>query len=475
MEPLRALRRTIERALLLLFTTGLGACHTDVLPPVPQAPLSACLSFLVTEDGIVQNRYDRDVQKAVRIALETAMVGAGFNVLDNPGLPHDLTVRVVTLPGSRVETDAKVRVTLSLEHEGKAIDQINADAPAESRDYAGVLADQLIDALFRSGPLAGYTRDLRKADAKKHLAASALRQAMASGSAVPVCAQAPAPPPSSSVSSPPPPPTAPPAPPPAAGEPMIATPQPDAYAFIVGVEDYRTAPAARGARADAERFAAWVRRSLGVPEPHIKVVLNDKADRLAFDLTVEWMKLNVGKEGRIYFYFSGRGSYRRASYLLPYDADPKAADKTGVSLSSFLQDLAKTQAREILAFVDTSYAGSGDRSFLPADAPVPRSIGDIDLGPRVGLVSAVTGAETASVGPTGGGLFTRFLLEALGNGKGDIDGDGQVTLQEIVSWAGPRVSREARKAGHTQTPSVVVGPAVGSPAGVVVAAGLPTQ
>ncbi len=471
MHTLRAGRRLIQRALLVLFAVGLPSCHTDVLPPVPQAPLSACLTFLITEDGIVQNRYDRDVQKAVRLSLETGMVGAGFNVLDNAGLPHDLTVRVVTLPGSRVETDAKVRVTLSLEREGKVIDQINADAPAEGRGYADALADQLVDALFRSAPLAGFTRDMRKADAKKHLAANALRQAMSSGSQTPVCAQAPAVDPPAFTA--PPVSTAPPQP--ASGEAMVATPQPEAYAFIVGVEDYRSAPPAAGARADAERFARWAKLSLGVPEAHIKMVLNDKADRLAFDLTVEWMKLNVTKEGRIYFYFSGRGTYRRSVYLLPYDSDPKNPDKTAVPLQGFLQDLGKTPAKEILAFVDASYSGSGARSFIPADAIVPRSISDIDAAPRVALVSAVNSADVANVIPGEGGLFTHFLLEALGNGKGDIDGDGQITLQEIVSWAGPRVSREARKGKHGQTPSVVVGPSVGSPSSYVVVSGLPTQ
>lgn len=475
MQIQRAGRRFLQRALLLLSAAGLPSCHTDVLPPVPQAPLSACLTFLISEDGIVQNRYDRDVQKAVRLSLETAMVGAGFNVLDNPGLPHDLTVRVVTLPGSRVETDAKVRVTLSLEREGKVIDQLNADVPAESREYANTLADQLIDSLFRSAPLAGFTRDMRKAEAKKYLAANALRQAMSSSSAptaMPVCAQTPAVDPPAGTA--PPVSTAPP-PPAGAAEPLVAASQPEAYAFIVGVEDYRNAPAAPGARADAERFAHWVRKSLGVPDAHIKMVLNDKADRLAFDLTFEWMKLNVRKEGRIYFYFSGRGTYRRSVYLLPYDSDPKNPDKTAVPLQSFLQDLGKTPAKEILAFVDTSYSGGGDRSFIPAEGIAPRSIADIDAAPRVALLSGVSSADVAGVVPGGGGLFTHFLLDALANGKGDIDGDGQITLQEVLSWAGPRVSREARKAKHSQTPSVVVGPSVGSPALYVVASGLPTQ
>src|SRR4051812_48929557 len=113
--------------LLLLATLSLGACHGgDVLPPVTPAPLSACLTFVLKDDRALSNAYDRDVQSGVRKSIEAAMVGAGFNMLSDPALPHDLLAELSTVPGSRVESGARVKVKLTLTSQGRAVDQLEA-------------------------------------------------------------------------------------------------------------------------------------------------------------------------------------------------------------------------------------------------------------------------------------------------------------------------------------------------------------
>ena len=42
----------------------------------------------------------------------------------------------------------------------------------------------------------------------------------------------------------------------------------------------------------------------------------------------------------------------------------------------------------------------------------------------------------------------------------DANADGRVSLQEALSWVGPRVARSAKRDGKTQTPSIALGPAV---------------
>src|ERR1700677_2659283 len=127
-------------------------------PPPPAAPIAACLTLVVQEGKPVGNLYDRDVQKAVRTSFEEAMIGAGFNVLTDPALPHDLVARVDVEPGSRVETGARVRAVLTLEARGKAVDRIEVSSPQEAPGYGGAVADQLVDGVFRSGELAVFTK-----------------------------------------------------------------------------------------------------------------------------------------------------------------------------------------------------------------------------------------------------------------------------------------------------------------------------
>src|SRR5258706_16179244 len=106
-------------ALAFSVLLGLAACSPGVAPqPVTPAPVAACLTLVVRDERQLQNVYDRDVQKAVRGSFEEAMTGAGFNVLADPALPHDLVARLSIEPGSRVESGAKVRARLTLERGG---------------------------------------------------------------------------------------------------------------------------------------------------------------------------------------------------------------------------------------------------------------------------------------------------------------------------------------------------------------------
>jgi hypothetical protein len=451
-----------------LVAVFLAACGSEVVPAATPAPLAACLTFAVSDEQAMPTSYERDVQKEVRTSFETAMVEAGFNVLGDPSLPHDLTARLSIVPGSRVETGARVHAFLSLESEGKAVDQIEVSAPQEAPGYGGAIADQLVDAVFRSAKLAAFTRDLRKADAKHHLAAGALRLAIASAAAAP-----PAPPPPAATAAP----AAPPPPPePAPAGFLAGAPQPKAYAFVVGIEEYKNAPPVAGGKADAERFAELARRTLGIDESHMKVITGEKADKLAFDLTLEWLKLSVPPGGRVYFFFSGYGGLKRTTmteFLLPQDGDPKAIDKTGIPLAAFLQALAHTRASEAIAVIDAGFSGAGGRSVLPPDNRPPAAISDPDMPAHAAMLTAVTSAEVAGTfRDGGGGLFSHYLLDGLGRGQADLDGDGQITLQELASWASPRVARDARRDKRGQTPAVLLGRGTAKPAEIVLATGL---
>ena len=94
------------------------------------------------------------------------------------------------------------------------------------------------------------------------------------------------------------------------------------------------------------------------------------------------------------------------------------------------------------------------------------------MAPRLALFTASSGAEISGQGSSGAGLFTQFLGEGLGRGHADINGDGQISLQELEEWVRPRVSREARRDNRDQNPSVVVGSGLKSAGSFIVAQGI---
>ncbi len=174
----------------------------------------------------------------------------------------------------------------------------------------------------------------------------------------------------------------------------------------------------------------------------------------------------------MYFFFSGHGAPEPSSgtsYLLPYDGDPKALDQTALKLGDVLAALSATKAKEVIAFVDSCFSGAGGRSVLPPGARPLVRVKDAAASPRLALFSAASGSEIS--GPVVGGaagLFSNVVTEALGTAQAVIDGDGQITLQELADWVKPRVAREAKRDNREQNPSLTLSGELGAPASIAI-------
>jgi hypothetical protein len=248
---------------------------------------------------------------------------------------------------------------------------------------------------------------------------------------------------------------------------VSASPQPTAYALVIGIEKYRDVTPATGARRDAEQFAEVARQTLGVPEDHMRVLLDDRATRTDIVKQVRWLQTNVVAGGRIYVYFSGHGApdpTSGVSYIVPYDGDPQYLGESALKMQDILADLEKTKAKDVLAMADSCFSGAGGRSVL---APGTRPLVHVEApkaAARVALLAASSGAEVSGPSADGkGGLFSKYLVQAIGNGAADMNGDGQISLKELDDWIRPRVKREAKKANREQTPSLSIGKKLGLP------------
>jgi hypothetical protein len=242
---------------------------------------------------------------------------------------------------------------------------------------------------------------------------------------------------------------------------VAGSPQPAAYAVIVGVERYRDAPPATGATIDADRYAALATRTLGIPESHVRVLRDDRATGNDIDKELAWVASSVPARGRIYFFFSGHGApdpSTGTSYLVPYDGDPKALEPTALAMPKLLERLSASRAGEVFAVVDACFSGAGGRSVLPAGMRPLVAVREIPPAAKVALFTSASGAQTSGPAPGGdGGLFSKLVAEGIGTGKADIDGDGLVSIQELSAWVTPRVEREARGDRREQVPSLHVG------------------
>jgi len=248
---------------------------------------------------------------------------------------------------------------------------------------------------------------------------------------------------------------------------LTASPQPTSYALVIGIENYRDVPAATGARIDAERFAEVMRTTFGMPAENLRVLLDERASRSDITKELRWLAANVPPGGRVYFFYSGHGApepTKGTSYIVPYDGDPNYLADTALQMRDVVDKLEQTRAKEVIAFADSCFSGAGGRSVLPKGTRPLVRVAKTKAKGRVTLFSASTGAEISGPAADGqGGLFTSHLLEALGTGAADIDGDGQISLKELHDWISPRVSREAKRDNREQHPELSLGSKVGDP------------
>lgn len=240
--------------------------------------------------------------------------------------------------------------------------------------------------------------------------------------------------------------------------------RPDDFALIVGIERYRGLPSADYAETDA---AAMRDRlvGLGFPARNIVALLGADATRSKLHAYLdEWLPKNVGKNSRVFFYFSGHGSPDAKSgqaYLVPADGDPAFLKSTAYPLKDLYEALNALPARQIVAMLDSCFSGAGGRSVL-AKGMRPL-VAKVDMGAKAGPGRLVVLAAADGDQMTGGleeqrrGAFTHFLLTGLEGAAQDPE--GRITAGGLNAYLSPKVADAARRQNRDQTPMLYGDPA----------------
>lgn len=387
------------------------------------------------------------------VALVLALVGCGAT------LPPSELMEARSTYRSAARDPASQRNPAALADARKALDAaersfIDDGDSKTTRDLATVAVGQAVLLLPAHGASVGSGQAEKEGAKKSELPVEARPEAR---SAVGAASTAPAPAPAATIS---------------------ATPQPTAFALVVGIEKYRDVPSPTGARSDAEKFAEMARKTMGIPESHVILALDDRATKSDIEKHLDWLKSNVPAGSRVYFFFSGHGApepSKGTSYLLPYDGDPRFLERTALPMADVLRALGQTKAREVLAVVDTCFSGAGGRSVLPPGARALVRVQTAPVTGTVALLSASSGAEISGPVPGGNaGLFTQHVLDGLGQGRADLNGDSQISLQELTDYVKPRVARDAKRDNRDQNPSLATG-TPGAGEAFVIEWGLPNR
>ncbi len=242
-----------------------------------------------------------------------------------------------------------------------------------------------------------------------------------------------------------------------------AKPNKNAYAVIIGIEQYRQKlPTADFAAHDAQIMAEYLMKVMGYPAENVVVLINDKATRSDFDKYLgRWLQNNVEKGGSVFVYYSGHGAPNPNTgdaYLVPYDGDPSFIDDTGYSLKRLYEQLGKLPAGEIIVALDSCFSGAGGRSVLAKGArPLVMNLQSTFVLPENVTVVAAAGSNqiSSTYQEKSHGLFTYFLLKGIKEAS-VLKPDGSIALGDLYTFMKPHIERIAKKQyNNNQSPQLM--------------------
>ncbi|MEY4582232.1 MAG: hypothetical protein RL701_6935, partial [Pseudomonadota bacterium] len=133
---------------------------------------------------------------------------------------------------------------------------------------------------------------------------------------------------------------------------------PNRYAIVIGIEDYREARDVPGAVKDARDFAQLALATLGVPNDHLKLLLNEHATKADIENAFAWVGMRTDARSDVVVFFAGHGSAsadadnKLLPLLFTYEGSP-SDPATAVTLYAMLTELGgQTRPAQVLAFVD---------------------------------------------------------------------------------------------------------------------------
>ena len=246
----------------------------------------------------------------------------------------------------------------------------------------------------------------------------------------------------------------------------------NAFALIVGIGAYQDerVPRLKYTHADARAFYDLLtdpQRS-GFPKENVRLLIDTEATHKQIRKSVNtWLYSQVVADSTVMIFFAGHGGQeqdkcdsiagKQAYYFLPWDADPDDLASTCLSQSDFEKLIRTLKAQRLVLFLDachsTGVAKPGARDLVMVAAPKYERFAEGEG--RVVIAAAKPEQRSWEDEKFQHGIFTYHLLEAL-SGKADTNGDGYVSIQEVVTYLQREVPRTAKLLGkEPQDPTMI--------------------
>ncbi|MFL6388909.1 MAG: caspase domain-containing protein [Terriglobales bacterium] len=219
------------------------------------------------------------------------------------------------------------------------------------------------------------------------------------------------------------------------------------YAIVIGVKTYQNFGNLPNAEADAESIATFLKTQ----NYQVIELYNKNAGRAEILDAMDEVSRVANDHDRVLVFFAGHGYTETRGgqdwgYIVPYDGRPNTVS-TMIGMEELrTQSERMGKAHHQLFLMDSCYGGSIGMRDSPGgvDPRVPDYLPEISR--RIAREALTAGGKDQRVedgSKNGHSRFTAALLEALAEGKADLNSDGYITFSELSAYVIPRAtSRE---------------------------------
>ncbi|MCI0564649.1 MAG: caspase family protein, partial [Nitrososphaera sp.] len=231
------------------------------------------------------------------------------------------------------------------------------------------------------------------------------------------------------------------------------------YAVVIGIDKYQKVDGLKYAVADAKAMANVFKKH----DFDVTTIYDQQAtyQNILTELGTRLVN-RVSENDRVVIYFAGHGETHKArggremGYLLPVAGEFNNLAGTAINMS-MIRDLADAlPAKQVLFLVDVCYGGIAGQMRSPGKMTVDENYVRMVTRERGRQLITAGGKGQQALEDPGWGhsVFTYYLLEGLGNGLADLDGDGIIPASELHIYLKKRVYEAARLKNHEQIPEM---------------------
>lgn len=237
----------------------------------------------------------------------------------------------------------------------------------------------------------------------------------------------------------------------------------EVWAAVIGINKYKNLPSLKYSVNDAREFYRYLLEVNQVPKENIWLLLDEEAnlDKIRSVLGTH-LRRKAGKDDMVIIYLAGHGATERDSasldgdglekYILPHNADPKDLYSSAIPMNEVARIFQRISSERLVFISDTCYSGaSGGRTVAMLGARANLSGGFLDRlshgKGRVILTASDANEISVEKDELQHGVFTYYLLEAL-RGKGDLDGNGIITFDEVYRYVSLKVPQATGQEQH---------------------------